>query len=282
VSERDLPAACAAIDEDLSAWLDGELDASGAAIVRDHVEGCARCAARVAALRAVDAELQALVAAEPSEAERQRLARLRARLAEEQRRLQPLPGRAVAPDEAAASGAAGKGAAADARAAAPPRRRRWLPAAGAAIAAALLAALLLPGLFERARTPSPGADLAARESAPAAPPTAALPPPPAAPPAREPVAKLLPPEGTGGRLGASAFDEEARSPGSAAGAAAAALDPAAAPAPEPEAAEPDDVDLAIALAGLGDVDPADLAVVERLDALARMTSLGAGAGESSR
>src|SRR5690606_1042814 len=107
VSERDLPAACAAIDEDLSAWLDGELDASGAAIVRDHVEGCARCAARVAALRAVDAELQALVAAEPSEAERQRLARLRARLAEEQRRLQPLPGRAVAPDEAAASGAAG-------------------------------------------------------------------------------------------------------------------------------------------------------------------------------
>lgn len=278
MSEHDLPAGCAAIDDDLSAWLDGELDAAGAARVRGHVEGCARCAARVAALRAVDDGLRALAASEASDAERERLARLRARLATAQQQLQPLPGRAIASDEATSPDV--DAASPDARAAAPRRRRRWLPAAGAAIAAALLAALVLPGLLERA-VMTPETELAAREDAPAVPAPAVrpepAPPAPAAPAAREQFAQQAPP--AFGRLGASAVDEGAPppAPSDAADAAArqAALDRAFAPAAESPAADADALDLAIALAELGGVEPADLEVVEHLDALARMTLPGA-------
>ena len=50
----EIPAACAGYDWDLSALLDGELCEEREMEVRGHVESCARCAARLEALRRVD------------------------------------------------------------------------------------------------------------------------------------------------------------------------------------------------------------------------------------
>jgi anti-sigma factor RsiW len=50
----EIPAACAGYDWDLSALLDGELCEEREAEVRGHAESCARCAARLEALRRVD------------------------------------------------------------------------------------------------------------------------------------------------------------------------------------------------------------------------------------
>lgn len=77
------PSACARYEDDLSAWLDHELDASDAAELRAHLAGCARCTARLEALRAVDQGLRALAHAPAAPDETERLERLRARLAAE-------------------------------------------------------------------------------------------------------------------------------------------------------------------------------------------------------
>jgi hypothetical protein len=51
---------CARISDDLSALMDGELDAEREQQVRAHLERCASCSAQLAALREVDAALRAL------------------------------------------------------------------------------------------------------------------------------------------------------------------------------------------------------------------------------
>jgi anti-sigma factor RsiW len=50
----ELPAACARYDLDLSALLDGELGQEREMELREHAESCARCGARLEALRRVD------------------------------------------------------------------------------------------------------------------------------------------------------------------------------------------------------------------------------------
>jgi anti-sigma factor RsiW len=262
MSESEATARCAAYEEDLSAWLDGELDASGAAVVRDHVEDCARCTARVEALRAVDTRLRAIAGAAPSPVEAERLARLRARLATQQSQLQPLPRRAGEPAEADAP-ALPPAAQAD-RPAAPARRRR-LPAALLAVAAALVAALALPRLLEQTR-PVDEARLAQGE----APARARTEAPAAAPPKTAPAARLAArqPLPSDRPFGASAPD-----------AAGAAAETARRDASEPVSAL-DEIDLALALDELDGVDPRDLAVIERLDALERMADANAGDGGS--
>jgi anti-sigma factor RsiW len=267
MSESDVPARCAPYDEDLSALLDGELDAGGAAVVRNHVEACARCTARVEALRAVDTRLRAMAAAVPSPAEAERLARLRARLATQQSQLQPLPQRASEPAEAdaealAPAASAGRGGARS--------RRRRLPAALLAVAAALVAALALPRLLDRT-LPADESPLAqgSREAPPAdaqpralaeaparatrpAPTAAERPATPATPAARLAARQPLPKDKA---FGASAVADDAGGP---------------------SLAVLDEVDLALALDELEGVEPEDLAVVESLDALERMAEAGDG------
>lgn len=116
----DVDPRCAAFEEDLSALLDGELEAARASEVRAHAAACAACTRRLAALRAVDAALGD-VASAPLHGEPPRLAALRARLADR-------------------SSAAGTGA----RRAPPRRRTRWLlPAVAGATAAAASALFTL-------------------------------------------------------------------------------------------------------------------------------------------
>ena len=56
----EIPAACAGYAPDLSALLDGELCEEREVEVREHAESCARCAARLEALRRVDGWLAAM------------------------------------------------------------------------------------------------------------------------------------------------------------------------------------------------------------------------------
>lgn len=128
---------CAPFDDDLSALLDGQLDAPRAAEVRAHAESCRDCAQRLAALRGVDAALRR-VAAAPLDATRSE--RMRSALAASLR------------DEA--NGAA-QGTPPLHRT--PPRQRRWLAPVGFAATAAAAAALVLV-----LRTQSPVAPSAER------------------------------------------------------------------------------------------------------------------------
>jgi hypothetical protein len=114
---------CAPFDDDLSALLDGQLDAKRAADVQAHAESCRDCAQRLAALRGVDTALRHMAAA-PLDASRRE--RMRSAVAMGLR------------DEA--SGAA-QGASPQQRTA--PRRRRWLVPAGFAAAAAAATALFV-------------------------------------------------------------------------------------------------------------------------------------------
>ncbi len=75
-----LLSACPGFEEDLSALLDGELEAARDARVRAHVSGCARCGERLAQLERVEAGLRTLSVHPVSEAV---LQRVRGRLAEE-------------------------------------------------------------------------------------------------------------------------------------------------------------------------------------------------------
>ena len=110
---------CGSYDADYSALLDGELTPEREAELRAHVDSCARCQARLEALRRVDANLTALLA--PPVADDLR-ARLQARIDVERPTSASLPGRI-----------------------APRRPRRWLgtPAISAAVAAAAAIALYL-------------------------------------------------------------------------------------------------------------------------------------------
>jgi anti-sigma factor RsiW len=74
----EIEARCAPFAGDLSALLDAELDAARAAEVDDHVRGCAACARRLDALRALDVALRE-VAIDAAADEPQRLERIRAR-----------------------------------------------------------------------------------------------------------------------------------------------------------------------------------------------------------
>jgi len=109
VTER--PLACPGWEADLSALIDGELDAARESALRAHLAGCEACAARLASLGRVDALLAATPLPEVSPALRERVL--------------GLPGAEPAPVRRA-----------------PPRRRRWLAPLAAAAAAAALALYL--------------------------------------------------------------------------------------------------------------------------------------------
>lgn len=110
---------CGSYDADYSALLDGELAPEREAELRAHVDRCARCQARLEALRRVDASLAALPT--PPVANDLR-ARLQARIDAERSPVAAPPGRV-----------------------APRRPRRWqsAPAISAAVAAAAAIALYL-------------------------------------------------------------------------------------------------------------------------------------------
>lgn len=131
----DVPDRCAPYQPDLSALLDRELAEPRAAELRAHLEDCAGCRERLAALGRVDAALRAAPMPEVSEALQRRL---RERLTGS---VPPAPSRR-----------------------APRRRRRWLalPAAGIAAAAALALAWLLRSGGEAPDGGSPGAPRLAR------------------------------------------------------------------------------------------------------------------------
>jgi len=130
-------------EDELSAYLDGELDAEREAGLRAALEHDPRLAARLEALRAVDAGLRALPA-------------------------RPVPGdlraRLQARIEASASGGVTRGRA---RGGAPLRRRGWR-AAPAVAAAALAAAVALVMLVRRPLEELPP-ERVAREAAPGVP-----------------------------------------------------------------------------------------------------------------
>ena len=255
VSERCLP-----FDEDLSALLDGELDAARAAELRAHLDGCADCRARLAAWRGVDAALRGLVApAVRPELAASMAARLGAERAASgapaQPQVQPLrrtPSR-PAVDPSARSAGGGR------------RVRRgampvWL---GALAAAAVLAFLVLPRVPERTRLPggqgAPPNDVARRESvARQAPP---LPVPQRGPgPAPIEIARDVHKPPAPAKLGAGAADAPLPSG-----------DPALA---QLEAASDEDLALAIAVQDAGDVESADdLALVEQLDQVESLDDL---------
>ncbi len=143
------------IDENLSAWLDGELDDAAVEELRAEIEERPGLAARLEQLRRVDEELRAL----PEPAVRPELAeRLRERIAEEER---------AAPQPSRRRGSP-----------APPPRRRWMLPLLAAAAAAGLVFLALPRLRQtppqeeaavaRAPTPESVAETIAPEPSPEA------------------------------------------------------------------------------------------------------------------
>lgn len=147
-NEGILGAGCEAVDEDLSALIDGELAPGRVSQVETHVAGCPRCRGRLAALRAVDRGLAKLaLPALPGN--------LRERL---QRRIER---------PAVAAGRRG-----------PAPRRRWLlvPAAAAAAAALALAFLLQPS-----HAPQPATVARVETSVPEEAPAPAPERPPAAP-----------------------------------------------------------------------------------------------------
>lgn len=237
---------CSGFDEDLSAWIDGELDAEREAEVREHASGCVRCAARVDALRAVDARLRA-AAARPIDPAR--LARLRERIAGAQSGArEPIARRA------------------------PPRRTRWILPAAAAAAAAAFAALVVPSLLERSRPPL---ELAGRAAAPEPALEIARPPEPAA---LEEFAALA---REGAPLGASApreaGAEQAPAPGSRAAEAVSDAARGDAALAELESASDEELALAVVLAGAEGVESTDdLALVERLDLVEALAELDRG------
>lgn len=152
MTEGFLPAACADCDEDLSAWIDGELDERRARDVSAHVAACARCRPRLAALHAVDGALRALGGAPLTGSEAARVERVGARLARSRREEHDDDLPSDRPALVVASGGSP-------RTAAPPRRRRRvLTTSLAAVAAIALGVLVVPGLLERTagRAPGPG------------------------------------------------------------------------------------------------------------------------------
>jgi hypothetical protein len=289
----ETPETCLAFDEDLSAWLDGELEAARAAAVAAHVKGCPRCSARVDSLRAVDRHLRALADDATGLAARQ--ARLRAGLAAAAAGPRSVPARASRPARDAAEPPS--------RVAPTPRRRRALAGLLAAAAAAALVLLVVPRLLEH--PPAPSEIAAQRPPEPAAP---AVPPLPIAPGQRRIADTLGTPSPSEAMHGASAAPEPghpeaggtlarteeggAPSPTAPApGAAATSQTLAAAEPSQPAPTAPSavlarleaasDEDLALAM-GLGEVDGVgsadDIEMIRHLDALEALDARGAGRG----
>lgn len=162
----EIPADCLPFDADLCALIDAELDAEREAEVRAHVEGCPRCALRLAALGNVDLALADVPAPEvPADLSR----RLAAQLASEAppapialRRARTVPPRAE-------------------------RRGLGLRVAGALAAAAAVGLAVFLGL--PGEEPEVGPQLA-REPVPAIP--ESLPVPVAVDPVSERIAELMP------------------------------------------------------------------------------------------
>ena len=235
-----IPEHCLPFDEDLSAWLDGELDVAREAAVRAHADACPRCTARLTALRSVDDALRGLASARPQP----RLAsRMAERLAAERRRTDaPLGARGPV---------------------APRRRRAWVGGLVAAAAACALGLLVVSKLFAPDR-PRPHSTVAQHE------PTKAIPQGPAAtaPRTRIASAEAQPPaiaEPAQRHFGASAADAP-----QAAGAPDAAL-------AQLRSASDDDLALAAALQDAGGVEsPEDLSLVERLDEVESLGPLDSG------
>jgi anti-sigma factor RsiW len=171
----EIEAHCTPFAGDLSAWIDGELDAARGREVETHVRDCDACARRADALRAVDVALGALASAGEAE-EAQRLDRVRARA---------LAGLRSEPPQ---------------RLRAPRRPRRWLlPAAAGAVAAAAAALFVSTRPAEDRLVPTPIA-VAKREQAENAAP---------APPTEDlAAASQEPPVLEGEPIGASAVADE--------------------------------------------------------------------------
>jgi negative regulator of sigma E activity len=225
-------AACLACDEDLSAWIDGELDVRRAREVGQHVAACARCRPRISALRSVDDTLRGLADAPLTDKEAAHVARIQALLTAPRPTAGDAGFRPASPALRSTTSPAPIGA--------PPRRSRRLWATSlAGVAAVALAILAVPILLERAvgRSSGPGGsaetphgeaiptELAAREAAPSLAPEPSL------------AVVPRPRSRTPGHLGASAPEDPVAEPGA---------------------------DSAVALA---DFDRADLPLVVRLDAL---------------
>jgi len=233
-----IPEQCLPFDEDLSAWIDGELDAAREAAVRAHVGSCARCTPRVAALRGVNHSLRGL-ASRPHHG-------LAARMAE---RIAAERSRAAAPPSARLRGRA-------------PRRSAAQRIAGlvAMVAAVALGLLVVPKLFPPA--PIPAAPALAREPAPA---------PPVADSrvASNQVAQSPRPDTSKRHFGASAAEAPAGEAASAADAGLAQLR---------EASDDDlELAAALQDAG-GVDSPDDLALVERLDEVESLPPDSGGRG----
>jgi hypothetical protein len=240
-----IPETCLGFDEDLSAWIDDELEPARAAHVRLHVGSCTRCTERVAKLRLADARLRER-AAQALAADVDRLARLRERIG-------PVAGAAPVPPSARFELVPPR---------APARRRRWLlPSLAAAAASGLFALLVLRGSLEGADEQIAGRG---RHAAPPAPEA----------PAPEPVAEdptiegellaldeLLTMERTQVPRGASVEHDPAVSPR--AGSADSELATL-------EAASEEDLALALALDEALDLEPEDIGLVEQLETVERI------------
>lgn len=146
---------CTAFDEDLSALLDHELSSEREAELRTHLEACAACRARLAALARVDSALRSAVSGSSRESLPAGVAdRFRARL-EAERAVAPAPDTSARRTPRHGPQASG------------PRRTRWV--ASALAAAAAVAFFVLVSLRAGPLAPGRPAEVA-RESAPDAPP----------------------------------------------------------------------------------------------------------------
>jgi hypothetical protein len=158
------PMGCGVSTEELSALLDGELDALRAEELRGHVTGCEPCASRLAAFERAGALLSALPARPVPNDLR---ARLQARIDADDAHEAP-PVRVMTRT-------------------APPARRRWLGSRALATAAAVAAAVALYWAFTAGDRAGPGREIEtppiAREDVPPVPTRApaALPEPDPAP-----------------------------------------------------------------------------------------------------
>lgn len=147
---NDIDEACRPFEEDLSAWIDGEVAPARLAPLRAHVESCGACTRRVAALRAIDVALRSANEAEAVDDDM--------RLAEVRRNV-----------DASLHGAAVERPIAQR---APRRPRRWLAPLAAGSIAAAAAALLLLVRPAPTQEPAPARERTIAASEPAASPIA--------------------------------------------------------------------------------------------------------------
>jgi anti-sigma factor RsiW len=166
---------CQVFDEDLSAWIDGELAAPRRAAVEAHLASCRACTARLEALRAVDRAVLSLPEPAVGAGLGERLARRLAAERSSPPEREALPPPASGPVRIAA-----------------PRRRRYAPALALPLAAA--AALALFFLLRPAGPPAGPAESVPIAQAPELPAPAGAPIASAAPEAPSVERARKPPE----------------------------------------------------------------------------------------